>query len=134
MVRKPAPIDMEKPSDTMASSVIATTSSSSVKPRSSSASAARHRPTPLCCARRTPDLPSACSQPVPGVKIGTNRIKVERRIPNETGQWMACSVRDAQPVTNERDDVIAMLDHQRTLLCHTVDGLSDEQAGRRTTV
>jgi hypothetical protein len=37
-------------------------------------------------------------------------------------------------MTNERDDLIAILDHHRELFLRTVAGITDEQARERTTV
>jgi hypothetical protein len=47
---------------------------------------------------------------------------------------MAGSVRDAEAMTNERDDLVDALDKHRNFLRYTVQGLSDEQVAQRPTV
>jgi hypothetical protein len=47
---------------------------------------------------------------------------------------MTGSVRDAVTMTNERDDLLDVLDKHRNFLRYTVQGLSDEQAAQRPTV
>src|SRR3954468_575014 len=47
---------------------------------------------------------------------------------------MASSGWDDARMGNERDELMATLDKHRGFLRHTVQGLTDEQAARRTTV
>src|SRR3954468_8344442 len=47
---------------------------------------------------------------------------------------MASSGWDDARMGNERDELMATLDKHRRFLRHTVKGLNDEQAARRTTV